>query len=609
MAGASKAFLIACCLFVGSPATEDASCPFSSCEDESLSMLHLRAVRRVTKEAGALQHEKVHSGAATVTLARFVSNGVLNARYTERPGADYEVNGKPTYWSPDGNYFLYWCPFTGFEQWQVVWASDLAPARDERMCNWNAHGPTGASAISDAANAGNWVEWVSASQQGLLKRGAGVEVVSTEEEISSSWKPDEKAMEHPECGLQAMLHLLRSQPACSNCWAISTAAVVEASLCLSGHNFTGPNAYISPGYISSCAEAAFMGDNGCQGGNAVEALRWVATHGVPTGGPNTSVTTCVPYFMTALDETSAPPACPTSCTTEGAYPRSLKEDLFKPAGLAESWITTAPESARIALENGPILISFPVDADFQNNYKGGVVESHGDVLFYHVTMAFLAEGNVFYALNSWGETWGEVYHPNPYMSLPGTFRISAAVIRDYIIPGFIGSSNAGLPLPLPTWSMGAITLAGFQNEALNGEYQEAAADLGGATVMDQPLYCQGEDQMERSIPASSLKAAMANRTAPPEPSQEALQQACMYYCKWNGRWCLAERGAVQEIRDTGFCTMWAKGPLVKPYVTLPDMQRDLSMLRGWSVWDAERQEFVPNPDAHAASVSLPIGSI
>jgi len=52
--------------------------------------------------------EQMTSQGLQLTLTGFVAPG-LNTKFCERRRPGFQVNGYPTYWSPDSLYFLYWC--------------------------------------------------------------------------------------------------------------------------------------------------------------------------------------------------------------------------------------------------------------------------------------------------------------------------------------------------------------------------------------------------------------------------------------------------------------------------------------------------------------------
>lgn len=420
---------------------------------------------------GRLPHEH-----RTITLGGFLIWDYINGRYTERFGTEFLVNGFETYWASDLRNFLYACPKDN--RWYVFSASKFGDTRDNGGCWYTVAAPNGADVLDPSLLKG-WSEWD--GTMGILVETptAGVDILSTQEWVESATGAYDTLDVFPECKRppyssidyrktysgelskreKEFSYLAVFQGTCSNCWAVAAASLIERLLCINGNSqWVGPRTTVSAGYITSCATDAFTKTNGCEGGYAVKALRWVGEHGVPTGGHPSSTRTCVPLFQINKDKETEAPSCPTQCTHQG-YPRSLQADLFIPAGLQTSWQTTAFESARKALKRGPILIVIPMYEDFRNYTGGTYVHKTGKYLGDHIMVASGHNGSIIAGFNSWGPQWG----------WQGSYRLLPSLVKFYIIPGKIVGSGAGYPYPLPPSTM-QVTIAGFTSEGLNGKY-------------------------------------------------------------------------------------------------------------------------------------------
>jgi hypothetical protein len=188
-------------------------------------------------------------------------------------------------------------------------------------------------------------------------------------------------------------------------------------LCIeSNGKFSGPSAWISHGYITSCATE---GRDGCKGYDPGRALQWVSQHGSPTGGNGPNKDTCVPYWASgdALDHfngggRAAP--CQSSCTRGTNYPRSISEDKFYSSPVSQSRETPAlggtkdmNQVKRAFQEGGPLVMGFAVYKDFMA-YKTGIYSPRGGQKtgLHAVTCLGYGPGYIHCA-NSWKATWGD----------------------------------------------------------------------------------------------------------------------------------------------------------------------------------------------------------
>jgi len=510
----------------------------------------------------------------TVTMGGF-RRAELNARYTERFGDEYLVNGRETYWTVDLAYFLYWCDWV--EQWIIGF--NFESVRGGR-CDYTATGPHGVD-ILDPFKPKGWSEFT--GSRGLVKAPqAGVDILSTQawlhSYVSSGVQHDSLDM-HAECKrppydpinyTRVYKHLLTrreeltsntnyNQGTCRNCWAITVAELVARLLCItSARNWVGPRAMISPAYITSCAKDALVNpDDGCHGGGRpLQALWWIGQNGVPTGGDNSSDQTCVPFFHTNRTGVTHAPACPTSCTNP-QYPRSLQQDLFIPEGLKHSFQTTALESALKAMRHAPIAIIIPLFEDFYN-YTGGVyVHKTGKRLGNHVMVAHGFEGGHISGFNSWGPGWGYF----------GNYRVPMSFPIAFIIPGKFRAVGDGYPYPFPK-SITTMSLGGFDNPELNGEYSlwvHELADINGHTT-----FWKGDDLVMYWCSVSRFWA-IAKVDVFIKDSEDP----------WSRGWRQEMGREVVKVRQTlaDDCEWLAHGPQLFGYHSLPGMPE--AFLLGW----------------------------
>lgn len=514
----------------------------------------------------------------TVTMGGF-SRPELNARYTERFGLDYVVAQRETYWTLDLGYFLYYCRFS--KQWIIGWGEhNLEKIRDKKICDYTAKGPVGDD-ILDVNRPRGWSEW----KDGKLVEApmAGVDILSTQEWLMNNGQHErfDSLDAYPNCkrppyhpidyfrvytnGLTRREEITSNtdynQGTCNDCWAITIAELVSRLLCItSDERWTGPRAFLSPGYITSCAQPAFVDkSDGCKsGGMPLQALWWIAEHGVPTGGEAFSEQTCVPFFHVNRSSPTRAPSCPSDCTGLN-YPRALKEDLFKPEGLKYTYQTSALESALKAMKEGPIAIIIPLYEDFYN-YTGGVYRHrHGKRLGQHVMVAHGYQEGYIQGFNSWGTTWGYV----------GNYRVPVSFPLAFIIPGRIKGHGDGYPYPFPDSTL-HVKMSGFDDKQLNGIFDLWVHELG--IINGHPTYWRGDSVLLYYFP-DDLHWAVVDL----KKHTEMRLNFTVGDQGWRGEALQSILRLRQLLQKKG---VWqARGPVMTQYNSLPDLPGTYA--QGW----------------------------
>lgn len=292
--------------------------------------------------------------------------------------------------------------------------------------------------ISDGQAITGYLEGEADTEDSLESNGSALTQLD-EAEFKQLPESLEAYRQYPQC--RDVLSHVRNQGKCGSCWAQAAAYILETRLCIATDgNFSGPNAWFSSSYLTSCAmgpdtvEGWFnayvnpwgkrKSGDGCRGGWASSAWDWTKKYGVPTGSkdPYTG-STCIPYNIKgdslAHFDTSSnreAPLCPENCTND-RYFRSMEEDLYK---LSFSWSTySSTEQAKRAMLEGPIAFIYKVYQDF-HAYRYGIyeksdVDSQGKKpksVGRHAVACF-GYGKHYSGVeflrcrNSWGDWWGE----------------------------------------------------------------------------------------------------------------------------------------------------------------------------------------------------------
>lgn len=225
---------------------------------------------------------------------------------------------------------------------------------------------------------------------------------------------------------------VRDQGPCGSSWATSAAAIIESRLCITtGGAFTGPAAYISADYLTSCALPPDQ--NGCDGGSTLGAFDWSRLHGVPTGGSGNIQATCVSssFNDSALSHFAGhaqSPPCPTKCTSD-IYTQSLKEDSSLSVGMSGVRTGSFSLLKDAIRSSGPAAIVFAVYSDFMAYSSGVYRHVSQEKMGIHATVAigygYTGAGHAYVlGINSWGEGWGD----------RGLFMIQASEVLQFVVP-------------------------------------------------------------------------------------------------------------------------------------------------------------------------------
>jgi cathepsin L len=165
---------------------------------------------------------------------------------------------------------------------------------------------------------------------------------------------------------------VKDQGSCGSCWAFSTMAVVEAVHKIN----TGEDVNLAEQQLVDCN----TGNNGCSGGDATSALKWLESHPACT-------TASYPYKARG----SSCQSCDSAGVTVGGV----------------NLVTSRSESALAsALTGSPASVSVNADSSWQH-YSSGVLQASTKCSHNHAVLAVGYTSDAWKIKNSWGSSYGE----------------------------------------------------------------------------------------------------------------------------------------------------------------------------------------------------------
>jgi C1A family cysteine protease len=177
---------------------------------------------------------------------------------------------------------------------------------------------------------------------------------------------------------------VKNQGQCGSCWAFSATEQLESQY----FQKYGTLKELSPQQLTSCDTT----DNGCQGGNPINAWGYISGFGGQEDAAD------YPY---------------TSGTTkQSGTCKSNKADIAEDVGTSYSMISSkASEESNMLAQIQESPMSVCVDATLWQTYTGGVITASSGcgTSIDHAVQAtgYNAEGNYWIVRNSWAESWGE----------------------------------------------------------------------------------------------------------------------------------------------------------------------------------------------------------
>jgi len=202
----------------------------------------------------------------------------------------------------------------------------------------------------------------------------------------------------------------RDQGTCGDCWAWTTAAVMEW---FNGkkNGLPSPFPYLSPYHVTTCANSA--PNDGCSGGNSGVALKTFTINGIVPE-------LVLPFNLSSYGDNSGPACTPpdtsnsfrnagaTGCTS-GNY--TVTTTYSNGTKVHKHKTKTCPDSGLLdLLANGPVAVT--IDGTAIQHYIKGVFDSPCTTVDHAVTCVGYGvdseTGDEYWLIrNSWADTWGE----------------------------------------------------------------------------------------------------------------------------------------------------------------------------------------------------------
>jgi len=191
---------------------------------------------------------------------------------------------------------------------------------------------------------------------------------------------------------------VKNQGQCGSCWTFSTTGALEGALYVARKKLVS----LSEQEIVSC-DTGMLGGHGCQGGNPLQALKWVKKNGVCTEAD-------APYKcsdQTSSDCKSATCAAKTCTTVLKAASWFSSGDVTETSSVAST-----VDALEAAVAGQPVSVAIEADQPAFQHYKSGVLTD--DACGQNLDHAVLAVGygtdkgqKYWKVKNSWSATWGE----------------------------------------------------------------------------------------------------------------------------------------------------------------------------------------------------------
>lgn len=174
---------------------------------------------------------------------------------------------------------------------------------------------------------------------------------------------------------------VKNQKSCGACWAFSTVETIETMKAMK----TGKLQEFSVQQVIDCAAG---GNHGCTGGDTCNVLAWM-------NSTNFAITTEALYPLTDVYGTCKQTKGPEVAEIYGNF-------------TCERYVGNEDVMVQLLAEHGPLVTA--VDATTWQDYVGGVIQYHCDILTNHAVqiVGYDLTGDVPYYIvrNSWGEEFG-----------------------------------------------------------------------------------------------------------------------------------------------------------------------------------------------------------
>jgi len=183
---------------------------------------------------------------------------------------------------------------------------------------------------------------------------------------------------------------IRNQLHCGSCWAFGASETLTDNLCVLGQN----PPVLSPQDLVTCDKS----DNGCQGGNLLNAWAFIDKEGLVSDS-------CMPY--TSGDGTTSGTCANGPVCSDYGTPTRYR------CPVEHTFLMSDVDIQRAVMTVGAVEVGFTVFEDFMN-YKSGIYKysGEGNPLGGHAVKIVgwgkhITYGFYWIVQNSWGQAWGE----------------------------------------------------------------------------------------------------------------------------------------------------------------------------------------------------------